>query len=314
MARRFPLKTRLLAPGAALASALTFAAAASPAGAKPPPPPPPPPPGVVLIDYSTVSAADFASGLSQSTPFDGVVVRGSDDQDPFNCAPLGTQVDDQAALASGEPKEGRYIHNLLHLWSFNTSQNWSWTNQSCVSDMVNAFQSLAQTAAAGGFSGLALDTEAYGQQDPMLQSSTSTVRAGARVGALLAADHLQLFMTQADSEGEAGMTQFVKGLSQGGTVPIDGNEFASYDYTSPSQYQGAENTLLRNKEYVAQATYLDPHTPAQIQADVAASLQYSNVNGGHEAWVYTDGKYGNWWNGTMDASVAAAVVAGKAAG
>jgi hypothetical protein len=311
MARWFPLKRRLLAVAAALASVLSCAAVASAAGAKPPSPPPPP--GVVLIDYSTVSAADFAGGLSQSTPFDGVVVRGSDDQDPFTCTPLGTQVDDQAALASGEPKEGRYTHNLLHLWSFNTSQSWSWTNQSCVTDMVNAFQSLAQTAAAGGLSGLALDTEAYGQQDPMLQSSASIVRAGARVGALLAADHLQLFMTQADSEGEAGMTQFVKGLLQGGTVPIDGNEFASYGYTSPTQYQGAENTLLRNKEYVAQATYLDPHTPAQIQADVAASLQYSNVNGGHEAWVYTDGKYGNWWNGTMDASVAAAVVAGKGA-
>jgi hypothetical protein len=269
---------------------------------------------VVLIEYSALSAAQFANGLSQNTPFDGVVVRGSDDQDPFTCAPLGSQADDQAALASGESKEGVYTHNLLHLWSFNTGQTWSWTNPSCVTDMVNAFQSLAQTAEAGGFSGLALDTEAYGQQDPMLQSNSRIAPAAAQVGALLAADHLQLFMTQADSEGEAGMQQFVKGLIQGGTVPIDGNEFASYGYTSPSQYQAAEKTLLRNNEYVAQATYLDPHSPAQIQADVTASLQYSNVNGVNEARVYTDGGRGNWWDGSMDPSVAAAVAAGKAAG
>ncbi len=312
MANWFPLKRRSIVAVAVLAWALASAVAASPAGAKHPPPPPPP--GVVLIDYSTVSASDFASGLSQSTPFDGVVVRGSDDQDPFTCAVLGSQADDQAALVSGEPKEGRYTHNLLHLWSFNTGKSWNWANPSCVTDMVNAFQSLAQTAGAGGFSGLALDTEAYGQQDPMLQSSPNIAPAAARVGALLAAAHLQLFMTQADSEGDAGMQQFVKGLIQGGTVPIDGNEFASYGYTSPSQYQAAEKALLRDNEYVAQATYLDPHSSAQIQTDVASSVQYSNVAGAHEAWVYTDGGYGNWWNGTMDPSVAAAVAAGKAAG
>ena len=311
MARWFPLKRRSVVAAAVLAWALAWVGVASPAAAKHAPPTSP---GVVLIDYSTVFASDFASGLSQSTPFDGVVVRGSDDQDPFTCAALGSQADDQANLAAGEPKEGHYTHNLLHLWSFNTSQSWSWTNPSCVTDMVNAFQSLAQTAEAGGFSGLALDTEAYGEQDPMLQSSARIAPAAAQVGTLLAAAHLQLFMTQGDSEGDAGMTQFVKGLTQGGTVPIDGNEFASYGYTSPSQYQAGEKTLLRDNEYVAQATYLDPHSPAQIQADVAASLQYSNVAGVQEAWVYTDGGYGNWWNGTMNASVAAAVAAGKAAG
>jgi hypothetical protein len=286
------------------------------AAGKPQGPPPPPPHASWLIDYSTVTAPMFAAGLPQGNPFDGVVVRGADDQDPWQCAPLGSQTDDVASVTAGRGNEGRYAHNFLHVWTLNESTPWSWASSSCAGNLVAGFTALANTASAGGFDGLMLDVETYGQGNPWAaQKSYKAVKATAtQIGRALALRHEVLFMTMALSAYAANpttygaMPSFVDGVLAGGATVIDGN-LPSYWY-APSQYSSAYASLKAAQPgmLVGQATYLD--AAGSIQANVTASLENSD----RYSWVYTDGIYGWWW-GTpaMSPAVVTEVEAGRQA-
>lgn len=271
-----------------------------------------------LIDYSTVTAPMFAAGLPQGNPFDGVVVRGADDQDPWQCAPLGSQSDDVSSLTAGRAVEGRYTHDFLHVWTLNESTSWSWTEPACTDNLVAGFTALAGTAQAGGFDGLMLDVETYGQGNPWVapRSSYHAVKATAtKIGAALAARHEVLYMTMAysayvaDPTTYADMPSFISGIRAGGAQVIDGN-LPSYWYSTASQYASAYASLKAADpgEFVGQATYID--AAPSIETDVAASLENSD----RYAWVYTDGAYGSWW-GTpvMSSTVATQVEAGRVA-
>lgn len=184
-----------------------------------------------LIDYSTVTAAMFATGLPQGNPFDGVVIRGADDQDPWQCAPLGSQSDDAASLTAGRAAEGRYTHDFLHVWTLNESTPWSWTASACTDNLVAGFTALAGTAQAGGLDGLMLDVETYGQGNPWAapKSSDRAVKATAtQIGAALAVRHEVLYMTMAysayaaDPAGYSAMPSFISGILAGGAAGLPG--------------------------------------------------------------------------------------------
>jgi len=270
-----------------------------------------------LIDYSTVTAPMFAAGLPQGNPFDGVVVRGADDQNPWQCAPLGSQTDDVASVTAGRSSEGRYTHNFLHLWTLNESTPWSWANSTCTGNLVGGFTALANTASAGGFDGLMLDVETYSQGNPWaaLKSYKAVKATATQIGRALAARHEVLYMTMARSAYAAdpttygAMPSFVDGVLAGGATVIDGN-LPSYWYSTASQYSSAFASLKSAQpgELVGQATYLD--AAPSIQANVTASLENSD----RYAWVYTDGAYGWWW-GTpaMSPTVVSEVEAGRQA-
>jgi hypothetical protein len=257
----------------------------------------------------------FAAGLPQTNPFDGVVVRGSDDQDPWQCAPLGDQSDDVSSLTVGRAIEGRYTHNFLHVWTLNETTPWSWSNAACSGNLVAGFTALANTAQAGGFDGLMLDVETYGQGNPWatLKSYRAVTATATQIGRALASRHEVLFMTMArsayasDPATYGAMPSFVAGVLAGGAEVIDGN-LPSYWYTSASQYASAYASLTKAQpgELVGQATYLD--AAPSIEANVTASLENSDPY----AWVYTDGAFGSWW-GTpaMNPSVLAEVEAGR---
>jgi hypothetical protein len=291
----------------------------SPALAAPKKTPPPPPHASWLIDYSTITAPAFAAGLPQGNPFDGVVVKGADDQNPWQCAPLGSQSDDVASLTAGRASEGRYTHNFLHVWTLNESTPWSWTNSACTGNLVAGFTALAGAAEAGGFDGLMLDVETYGQGNPWASGVKKTYQAvtatATQIGRALASRHEVLYMTMAESAYLANPTtygaipSFVQGVLAGGAQVIDGN-LPSYYYNSASQYSSAYASLAKAQpgELVGQATYLD--VAQSIQANVTSSLE----NSAPYAWVYTDGAYGSWW-GTpaMSPAVVSEVEAGRQA-